>query len=213
MLNIQNIIKSINRALEPFFIKNVGGQFSLSSYKSPNIFRLYVKDNSSIAYNSYGNEGEEVNVIKWFNDYWLFIDITFQQNKSVIISLSVFQGEYDNPDKNHLFRAEWDDYNDGTNSHPQPHWHFLTNKSIENSVSNFSELIAEEKDTFSMLLSEEKEKTVDLANFHFAMNGDWNNTSIYIHPINDEIKLAKWFGGLLAYLKTELEYIDRSRKR
>ena len=43
------------------------------------------------------------------------------------------------------------------------------------------------------------------------MNGDWNNTSVYIHKIDNEKSLAQWFGGLLGYLKTELEFIDRKR--
>jgi hypothetical protein len=67
------------------------------------------------------------------------------------------------------------------------------------------------EETFEEVLHKEKSKTIDLSNFHFAMNGDWNNTSVYIHKIDNEKSLAQWFGGLLGYLKTELEFIDRKR--
>ena len=97
-------------------------------------------------------------------------------------------------------------------SHPQPHWHFLSNKSIENTISSFAEGISGNmEETFEEVLHKEKSKTIDLSNFHFAMNGDWNNTSVYIHKIDNEKSLAQWFGGLLGYLKTELEFIDRKR--
>ena len=53
--------------------------------------------------------------------------------------------------------------------------------------------------------------TIDIEKFHFAMNGDWNNTSAHIHTVKSEDSFAKWVGGLLAYLKTELQYIDEKR--
>jgi len=212
MLNVSNVIQAINKALEPFFIKGEGGYFSLSQHKSPNVFRLKITDNFSEAYDDYGNEGDTVKVVKWFNDYWLFVEIKFHQPKGVLITLSIFQGADTDSMKNQLFRAEWDDYNDGNMNHPQPHWHFLTNKSIENTVNSFAEIASDEiKDTFEEVLNEEKSKTIDLSKFHFAMNGDWNNTTNHIHVIDNDKKLAQWFGGLLAYLKTELKYIDYRR--
>lgn len=212
MLEIKNVIQAINKALLPFFIKGKGGCFSLSQHKSTNVFRLKLVDDCSDAYDDYGSGGENVKVVKWFSDYWLFVEIKFHYPKGVIITLSVFQGDETDSSKNQLFRAECDDYGDGSMNHPQPHWHFLSNKSIENTVSSFAEIVSDDiKDTFEQVLNEEKNKTIDLSKFHFAMNGDWNNTSVHIHSVNNEHNLAQWFGGLLAYIKTELKYIDNKR--
>ncbi|GAB1463691.1 hypothetical protein [Pedobacter sp.] len=212
MLDVKNVIHAINKALEPFFIKGEGGYFSLSQHKSSNVFRLKLAEDCSDAYDDYGNGGDSVKVVKWFSDYWLFVEIKFHHPKGVLITLSIFQGNETDSSKNQLFRAEWDDYEDGSMNHPQPHWHFLSNKSIENTVSSFAEIASNDiKDTFEEVLNEEKSKTIDLSKFHFAMNGDWNNTSAHIHAVNNENSLARWFGGLLAYLKTELKYIDSKR--
>lgn len=212
MLDVKNVIQAINKALEPFFIKGEGGYFSLTQHKNSNVFRLKLTEACSDAYDDYGNGGDSVKVVKWFSDYWLFVEIKFHHPKGVLVTLSLFQGVETDSSKNQLFRAEWDDYEDGSMNHPQPHWHFLSNKAIENTVSSFSEIASNDiKDTFEEVLNEEKSKTIDLSKFHFAMNGDWNNTSVYIHAINNEANLAKWFGGLLAYLKTELKYIDAKR--
>jgi hypothetical protein len=212
MLNVKNVIQSINKALEPFFIKGEGGYFSLSHHKSSNVFQLKPAEDCSEAYDDYGNSGDSVKVVKWFSDYWLFVEIKFRYPKGVLITLSVFQGDETDSSKNQLFRAEWDDYKDGSMNHPQPHWHFLNNKSIEKSINSFAEIAPDDiKETWEGVLNEEKSKTIDLSEFHFAMNGDWNNTSVHIHTVNNENNLAKWFGGLLAYLKTELKYIDAKR--
>ena len=138
MLDIKNIIQAINKALEPFFIKDEGSYLSLSPHKSRNVFRLKPIDGCSDAYDDYGSSGDSVKVVKWFSDYWLFVEIKFHDPKGALITLSVF---------------------------------------------------------------------------HFAMNGDWSNTSVYIHSVNNEKNLAQWFGGLLGYLKTELDYIDKKRSK
>lgn len=210
MLSPVNIIKAINKSIEPFFTDG-GSSIVLSSYNSARVYRLRPTENISLAYNSYGNDGEQINVVKWFSDFWLFIEIQFLNPTGAIISLSIFQGHETDTTKAQLFRAEWDDYGDGVNSHPQPHWHFLTNKTIENTVSEFAEIIPEAKDTFEEVLKEEKNKVVDLNKFHFAMHGDWINNKSHVHPISDEQSLANWFGGLLGYLKTELEYLNDKR--
>ena len=214
MLDIKDIIQAINKALEPFFIKGEGSYLSLSPHKSRNVFRLKPIDGCFDAYDDYGSGGDSVKVVKWFSDYWLFVEIKFHDPKGVLITLSVFQGEETDKSKNQLFRAEWDDYENGDMKHPQPHWHFLSNKSFENTVSSFAEMISDDtKDTFDEILNEKKSKTIDLSKFHFAMNGDWSNTSVYIHSVNNEKNLAQWFGGLLGYLKTELDYIDKKRSK
>lgn len=212
MLDPKNVINAINKSLELFFKNGKIGYCYLSYHKGVNVFRLSTDYGYSIAYDSYGNDdGREVKVIKWFNDFWLFIEIAFQHPEGIIVTLSVFQGEEANPYKTQLFRAEWDDYGDNKFSHPQPHWHFINNKYIENAVISFAEIIPEAGDTFEELLTEEKNKMVDMSKFHFAMYGGWKDSMSHIHKIDNDFDLAKWFGGLLAHLITELKYIDRKR--
>lgn len=209
MLNPTNVIKAINKATEPFLMES-GSPFCLSRQTSDHILRLTINGSVSTAYNNYGNDGELVRVVKWFDDFWLFVEIQFLGLVGTKISLSIFQGEDSNPNKTQLFRAEWDDYGDGKNAHPQPHWHFLTNKLVENSAKEFAGLLSE-METFEEYLNEEINKIVDLSKFHFAMNGDWVNSKLHTHQINSEKMLASWFGGLLAYLKTELEFVNDKR--
>ncbi|RZK43672.1 MAG: hypothetical protein EOO90_01905 [Pedobacter sp.] len=208
MLDSKEIIKAINKAIEPF-IMDGGSSFLLTQYASNHIFRLRIVNNVSLAFNHYGNGGEHVKVIKWFNDFWLFVEVKFLNPNGAIISLSVFQGHETDDNKVQLFRAEWDDYADGNLAHAQPHWHLLTNKAIENTVNSFVEIVPEIKDTFVEVLKEEKNKGVDLSLFHFAMYGDWPNNQSHIHRIDNENKLAQWFGGLLGHLKSELEYLSK----
>lgn len=211
MLSPKNVISAINKATQPFIMDGDGSSFSLTRHTS-RILRLRSSDITSTAYNSYGNDGESVNVIKWFDNFWLFVEIQFLNPKGTLISLSVFEGEEIDPKKTQLFRAEWDDYEDGNNSHPQPHWHFITNKLIENNAKGFAELLADEQETFATFLDEEINKVVDLSKFHFAMNGDWVKSKKHVHVIDDENNLASWFGGLLGHLKNELEFLSKKRQ-
>jgi len=209
MLSPANVISAINKATQPFILDG-GTSFSLIKHTTRTL-RLRMSDNTSTAYNSYGNDGESVNVIKWFANFWLFVEIQFLNPKGTLISLSVFEGEETDTIKTQLFRAEWDDYEDGSKSHPQPHWHFLTNKLVENNAKEFAELLAEETETFAAFLDEEIGKVIDLSKFHFAMNGDWIKSKKHVHPIDDENVLANWFGGLLGYLKNELEFMSNKK--
>ncbi len=205
MLNPLEVIKAVNKATEPFLMEG-GSSFYLNRHANSNTYRLGSGGFISTAYNSYGNDGEQVNVVKWFANFWLFVEIQFLNPLGTKISLSIFQGNEENPNKPQLFRAEWDDYGDGNTTHPQPHWHFITNKLIENNAKEFAELLDDEKETFESFLDEEFKKILDLSKFHFAMNGDWTNSKSHTHLVNNEGILANWFGGLLAYLKSELEY-------
>jgi len=132
--------------------------------------------------------------------------------KGTIISLSIFQGVDTDLNKTQLFRAEWDDYEDGSTTHPQPHWHFLINRLVENNAKEFTELLEKEKETFEEFLESKLNDIVDLSKFHFAMHGDWINSKLHIHEIKDENALATWFGGLLGYLKAELEFINERHR-
>ena len=51
-----------------------------------------------------------------------------------------------------------------------------------------------------------KEEVFDIKNFHFAINGNWHNSETHIHKIDSEVKIVKWFQGLLEHIRIELEY-------
>lgn len=199
MLNKSRLITEIDKSCRMFFTES-------SFFLHPiNANRFKIKgNNKSLAINHYHETSEEVNVIKWFADFWVYINIRFD-NQNTFISLSVFQGEENDNIKNQLFRAEWDDYNNIKEKHPQPHWHITANKGIENIIEEFSN--AKEYDTFVNFIKEEQVKIIDVKKIHFAMNGNWINNDSDIHSLNNEKKIVKWFQGLLSHLKTELEYV------
>lgn len=199
MIDKLNLIAEINRSCKRFFTES---SFSLNPYTA-NRFRIS-GDNISKAKNYYYDMPEEVKVLKWFDDFWVYLDIKFENNNT-FISLSVFQGEEPDNIKYQLFRAEWDDYNNKEEKHPQPHWHITPNQVIE---KTFEELVSiEDSDTFNNLLEEEKSKIIDVNKIHFAMNGNWINNESEIHPLNNEEKIVRWFHGLLSHLRTQLEFV------
>jgi hypothetical protein len=199
MLLQQDTIDKINKALKLFFNE------STCYFNAANVNRFKITGNvNSKAKNIIGGNPEEVNVIKWFDNFWVYGEIRFENNNT-FITFSVFQGLDADIAKSQLFRAEWDDYNSKEGKHPQPHWHITSNQVIEKTFEELSRLDA--KNTFVSLLNEEKNKIVEINKMHFAMNGDWINTDIDIHPITNDNKIAKWFTGLLSHLKVQLEYV------
>lgn len=200
MLDKSNIIKGINQSCKIFFTEST---FFVSP-SSANRFKI-TGNHLSKAINNYNNLKEEVNVIKWFSDFWIYLDIRFE-NLNTFITLSIFQGEENNNIKHQLFRAEWDDYNNTEEKHPQPHWHITANQVIEKTFVELAE-ITENSDTFVNLLQEEKSKIIDINKIHFAMNGNWINNETHIHSLNSEEKIIKWLLGLLSHLKEQLVYV------
>ena len=164
---------------------------------------------SSKAINNKKNTLEEINVVKWFDDFWIYMVITFNQaDKKTIntfFTLSVFEGSSQDNIKNQLFRAEWDTYNDNR-FHPQPHWHFYSNGRLENLVKEFSELLTEEETGFIDLINEEKFKGIDINKMHFAMSAHWDKENGHIHGITDGNELLNWYKGLMSHIKFQLEY-------
>lgn len=188
-----------------FFLSPVPGHHNIERYR--------IAGNSN-ALNRYEMPFEVVKVLNWFDDFWLFLEIKFisvekkKVNKTfkqidTYISLSVFKGNDSDEKKHQLFRAEWDDYNNHEEKHSQPHWHFTSNLSIENTFIEYSNTF--EDDDFISLLKQEKQKLFDVDKIHFAMNGNWQNNENHIHKINDEEKIVKWLQGVLAHIRTELE--------
>ena len=200
MINQLKLIEDINKSCSVFFLEST---FYLQLSK---VNRFELKgDNPSKALNNYKNNGEQVSVIKWFDDYWVYLEIRFE-DKNTFISISIFQGEASDDRKNQLFRAEWDDYNNPDEKHPQPHWHITSNQAIENT---FAELIEDDKEEgfAALILNEEKSKIIDINKIHFPMIGSWLNDDGHIHSINDNSKTAKWFQGFFSTMREQLEYV------
>ena len=199
MLDKKSIIAEINKSCKIFFTES---SFFLHP-SSANRFKI-TGSNTSKAINNYDNLLEEVCVIKWFDDFWIYVDIRFE-NLNTFISLSFFQGKDIDHVKHQLFRAEWDDYNNLEEKHPQPHWHITSNQAIEKTFEEIAGI--EDSDTFVNLLKEEKSKIIDINKIHFAMSSNWINNESHIHLINDEKKIVNWFQGLLSHLKTQIDYV------
>ncbi|MCP9769173.1 hypothetical protein EGI22_14740 [Lacihabitans sp. LS3-19] len=199
MLDRLKFIKSINDSCkllfhESHFYLNLTGSSS-NSY----VYRLNNSNDKAVNY--YNNGGEQVSVLKWFNDFWVFIEIRIGQF-GIFITISIFQGNENDNIKNQLFRMEWDDRIEHTETHPQPHWHITTDKAIGEKLKDFiSEGENPTFDSFELVKSE----IIEISKIHFAMNANWQNEDTHIHKINDEIKIAKWFRGLFNHLRHELE--------
>lgn len=203
MFNSSKIIEEINKSCKNLFLEST---FYLNR-KRNNRF-IISGDYSSKAINNYNNIQEEVNVIKWFDDYWLYIDIRFEKSEisipNTFISLSVFQGEGTDNTKKQLFRAEWDNFNNNDN-HPQPHWHIYPNYNFEKTFNEFIEMAKD--DSFAGLLNEEKSTDIDLKKIHFAMNGTWSTKGGHVHRISEGNTIINWLEGLLSHIKSQLEYV------
>lgn len=192
-------------------------------------------DFPSKAINNRDDVQERVNVIKLFDDFWLYIEINFMKveietelregidkedylnrlSESLLkigkdyfettITLSVFQGVAADDNKSQLFRAEWDNRLDN-GIHPQPHWHICPDLRFIESFNEFVEMI-DEGSGFADIIEEEKSKCIDLSGIHFAMNGQWSTQGGHIHRMTDENKIKYWFQGLLGHIKSQLEYV------
>lgn len=199
MLNHISLIKSINRTCKSFFLNS---SFNLCLRNSgPNESFYYRIDGTSKAQNHKKNESLEVNVLPWFQDYWIFIEINFI-SETTFISISIFQGTNENDKKHQLFRIEWDDYNNPEETHAQPHWHITTDKAIS---ENFKEFSGNQFEDSFLTYELVKSEVIDIKNIHFSLNGNWHNNDTHIHKIDNEEKIIKWFQGLFSHLRDELE--------
>lgn len=204
--------------------------------------RFVIKGNEMTnAVNFKHNETPNIKVLRWFDNFWLYIEININKlnieienwNKdkrdeylnflddsflkiennyhSIFFTLSVFQGLSDDNIKTQLFRAEWDNYFDSSDKHPQPHWHIYPHKystQIHKDFEDFLDLSENDNDFKASLkktpIIKEKE-IVDIRDFHFAMNGQWSVNNTDVHKISIESDLTNWFAGILNHIKKELE--------
>lgn len=200
----EDIIKGINKSCKHYF-----NECDFILNRKAGTYNRYIISGNYMtqASNNHKNDKEEINVLKWFDNFWLYIDIRFEKSETdmlnTFISLSVFQGQDNDENKTQLFRAEWDNF-DHDDRHPQPHWHIYSDHHSKD--KNFVELIEENKgeENFQNFL---KQPSIDIKRFHFAMNGDWNNTETHTHKLKNEETIIKWFQGLLDHIKHQLEYV------
>jgi len=191
-----------------------GESFSLIPKK--NIF-YSSSNNPSKAINIRKNDKIPVNVVNWFDDIWVYIEIKFVPNlkkrafPNTFFSLSIFQGDKNDNEKTQLFRAEWDNYPDNKNSHSQPHWHIYPHKynmKVYKDFEDFLKLSEKDKDFLSFKKSDKD--LIEINKFHFAMNGQWSEKKSDIHTISEMSDLTSWFSGLLNHLKIELKELKEN---
>ena len=195
MISHSDLIKAINKGCNPFFQEP---KFRLDFYRPGRNAFYYRINGYSSAINYRKNDKEKVSVLRWFNDFWLYIEIDFIEN-DIFISISVFQGSENDDKKHQLFRLEWDDRDNHGERHPQPHWHITTDFAISES---YKEFVSDEETYESYELV--KKDIIDIKEIHFAMNGNWHNDDSDVHKIDNEKKIVKWFQGVLNHLRVEL---------
>lgn len=204
------IVERINKECKVLFVEN----FKLIPAIGHHNIYIYRVEGCSYALNRY--DYEPVKVLRWFNKFWIYLEVKFiieksklgnklLQNTHTNISLSVYEGEDNDERKVQLFRAEWDDMNNPSEKHSQPHWHISSNQAIEKTFEEYSNHF--DNNDFISLLEEERSKLFELKKIHFAMNGNWQNDQTHIHSINDSEKVVKWLIGLISHIRMELEEI------
>lgn len=131
------IVEKINKDCKSLFVEN----FKLIPSSGHHNIYVFKIEGTSFAINRY--DSEPVKVLRWFDEFWLYIEVRFAAekskdgNKKIVttihthISLSVYQGDDDDNRKIQLFRAEWDDLSNPNEKHSQPHWHITSSQSIE----------------------------------------------------------------------------------
>ncbi len=196
----------------------------------------WIIEGNSIAKNIHKNNEHEVKVLKWFNDFWLYLEIKFKKIDSeykkwskdkreeficlldeqflkfygdfyqTFITLSIFQGNY-SENKTQLFRAEWDNYEEFSENHPQPHWHiypYKYTKELHDDFEYFIELTKTDDDFRAYVTNKKDTNIIDLKKLHFAMNGQWSENKLDVHKIQTDNELTNWFSGILNHIKKEL---------
>jgi hypothetical protein len=155
------------------------------------------------AVSNWKNQQSPIKVLKWFDDFWLYLEIKFikvtneykdwKKDKrdeyeflltkqcikfeddfyQTFVTLSVFQGDDEDKVKAQLFRAEWDSFADNV-LHPQPHWHILLSKYDQKTTEDFETYMEMNKEQgFEELMKSDGKKLIDIKRFHFAMCGHW----------------------------------------
>ena len=158
------------------------------------------------------NERKDVKVLKWLNQFLLFIEIEAKLDpinikKTVFpyffISIVIFNELSESKHHFPLFRAEWDNYGNTSEEHSQPHWHIADSFQIPDNFINTKQESIDE-------VQSQSQKTSNIYKFHFAMNVEWANNGTDVHKLDNEEQLYNWFKGILTHIKKELIYIQKN---
>lgn len=185
------------------FLKNyLNLKFEPLSAKVINVYKL---QGTIDAINFRGNAPEEVKVLPWFDEFYLYLEVRFVElYVHKMISISIFQGNINDKKKNQLFRAEWDDYNIDNESRPQPHWHVTRDNAVYDRFSDFTNHKDEIEKVGFESFEEVQSEVFDTKKIHFAMSSNWQNKMSSVHKIDDSSKIVDWMEGLLNHIKYEL---------
>ncbi|MEA4967663.1 MAG: hypothetical protein VB048_06050, partial [Bacteroidaceae bacterium] len=121
--------------------------FNIKEVRKTSRMITYRNEGTSLALNRFDTPQEKVKVLKWFDDYWIFLELRGISNinetikkleNHINISLCVFQGETSDEDKYQLFRAEWDDFCNPDEIHSQPHWHITSSQALEKTFVSYA---------------------------------------------------------------------------
>jgi hypothetical protein len=194
----KEIIDGLNSFLRSYF------NLSYDLLKSnDNLF--FTLEGTHDAVNHKRSDSQQIKTIHWFEDFYLYIEVKYNRDYSnKLISISVFQGDQQDPRKKQLFRAEWDDYGRYDQNRAQPHWHITRDKA---NYENFYQLINDsdpsEINSFDLFKMSNAE-IFDTTKIHFAMSSNWQNYEKSVHKIDDSKKVVYWIEGLLEHIKYEL---------
>ena len=203
---VKPLLNELNRKLQYFF----GHDLSFDQYSLQYILRSSGETSQTITNNS------EVVANKLFDKYWVYCMLKFEpmenkkaNNVNVFFSLILFYGEYDSLSKQHILRAEWDNYKNTCAKHPQPHWHFYMNNNTLEQMDFFKpQDISEDANNFMSSIGPTQLSHKAFEQMHFAMREEWSDGENHIHTAKDKDKLISWVQGLLKHLNDQLKYID-----
>jgi len=162
--------------------------------------------------NNFREGRKQVNVLKWFEEFWIYMETSFvlidKAFPRIFVSISVFQGKSEDEHKTQLFRAEWDSY-ENNKHHAQPHWHLYPHKYHYRVYEDFEAFNDMKNEGFETLIKDDFKKIIDIRRIHFAMNAEWAKNLGAIHPLADIDILKNWLQGLFSDIKFQIRHAMR----
>ncbi|MEY8606214.1 MULTISPECIES: hypothetical protein [Bacteroidales] len=213
--NIDSIIRNLNQRLGGI----VGTDFALDKVSESNASRIFQTHGNALALNRLedGTTGE-VSVYNWFGEYYIFMEIKIlygvyvpkgkrkvrDRMEQISVSISVFKKISDFIIQ--IFRAEWDDYAEATDGHPQPHWHFTADTALSRTFKEYAQRCGD--NGFMQIIAPKENDISELKEMHFAMNGQWAKQQSHIHKMESDSDLISWIGGVLDTIRKEIRYAN-----
>lgn len=163
-------------------------------------------------------EKKDVNYKDWaapfILPYWLGMSIIFERTivnkfKFSGIALRIYKGDFYLPNRNELFRAEWD-FPLEANMHAQPHWHYCGWKEEHTKSDEGWQPENPTKDFESSNGEDTNSKTIGkIKDFHFAMSSTWHKDSGCKVNFEDPRQIKNWLNGCLKYIAKQLYHISK----